>query len=414
MKGYSQNEIQKIFKERKKIPAGLNLQAQQVDIVSVIEDQGSVIVHDSEKWAHLSEHDSFVINKQQNSFHWNSRNISGNPINYLKDVKDYSYRNAIKELTLENDYKTKDLNVAEEREPFEFKPNMLANDTSKAKEYLVEQRGINEDLVDTLIDKKYIQQDHQGNAVFMWAKQGEIVGMDKQGTNPEKPFKQIEKNSDEKRGFAITNGEAENLYVFESSIDLLSYASMYNPKNARMVSMAGLKPQTYYNAIGDVTKETGKPPKNVVFALDSDQAGEAFMMEHMREELKHNESGITVKTHAASPRMQDFKQLGKPTSLNNWKDVKDFNDILTNIEHPDTKMNYQPVVIEKDEYFKKIDFDKKEERALEELEKEEGSNKNPSKHKIALKVAKFNYHTAEEEKGKTKSKNNDKEFMDFM
>lgn len=60
-----------------------------------------------------------------------------------------------------------------------------------------------------------IQQNHNDNdnAVFLWAKNKEVVGMDKQGTNPEKRFKQIVKNSDEKQGFTITNSKPENLYV---------------------------------------------------------------------------------------------------------------------------------------------------------------------------------------------------------
>src|SRR5699024_7440766 len=219
---------------------------------------------------------------------------------------------AIRELTLNDEYKTKEINIDKEKEPFVFKPKELSEDTSKAKDYLVNQRGINEDLIDTLIDKKLIQQDHNDNVVFLWAKNKEVVGMDKQGTNPEKRFKQIVKNSDEKQSFTITNGKPENLYVFESSIDLLSYTSMYNPPNARLVSMAGLKPQTYYNAVAQIYEETNKPPKNVVFAVDSDEAGEAFMLEHINNKIEHRESGRTVQNYVASPRHQNFEQLGEP------------------------------------------------------------------------------------------------------
>ncbi|HLQ97775.1 MAG TPA: DUF3991 and TOPRIM domain-containing protein [Candidatus Dormibacteraeota bacterium] len=406
MKEYTQEEIRQLFKERKAVPKELVLQAQNADIVDVIEKQGDVVLHVSDKYAKLAEHDSFVIDKQNNSFFWNSKDLKGNPINYLKSVHNYNFRNAIKELTLSDEYKTKEVNVDKEKEPFVFKPKELSEDTSKAKDYLVNKRGINEDLVDTLIDKKLIQQDHNDNVVFLWAKNKEVVGMDKQGTNPEKRFKQVVKNSDEKQGFTITNGKPENLYVFESSIDLLSYTSMYNPPNARMVSMAGLKPQTYYNAVGQIYEETKMPPKNVVFAVDSDEAGETFTLEHINNKLEHKESGITVKNHVASPRHQNFEQIGSPKSLESWKDVKDFNDILTNIQDHDTKMTYQPVVLDKDEYFEKIGYDKKYEKAMDELSTGDTNGNNVSSKRIAKKIAKYEYHTQEQEEQKIdKSKN---------
>lgn len=402
MKEYSQKEIQQLFKEKKPVPKDLVLQAQNTDMVDVVENQGDVVIHVSNKYAKLAEHDSFVIDKEKNSFHWNSRELSGNPINYLQSVHDYSFRNAIKELTLNEEYKTKEITVNKEKEPFVFNPNDLTEDTSKAKEYLVAQRGINEDLVDTLISKKYIQQDKNDNAVFLWAKDREVVGMDKHGTNPSKRFKQVVENSDEKQGFSITNGKPENLYLFESSIDLLSYSSMYNPRNARMVSMAGLKPQTYYNSVAEIYKETGQPPKNVIFALDSDEGGERFLLEHINNRLEHKESGKTVQNFVASPRHQDFEQLGTPDDLSSWNEVKDFNDILTNIKDTDTKMNYQPVVMSKNEYFDKIDYNKKYQKAREELESENNGKNKATPNNIAHKIAKYEYHTYESKEKKKK------------
>lgn len=414
MKEYSQKEIQKIFKEKKQVPKELVLKAQNADIVNVIENQGDVVLHVSDRYARLAEHDSFVIDKEKNSFHWNSQDLKGNPINYLKSVHDYSFRNAVKELTLNDEYKTKEVSVNKDKEPFVFKPNELSEDTSVAKNYLVNQRGINEDLVDTLIGKKLIQQDNNNNVVFLWAKNQEVVGMDKHGTNPEKRFKHVVKNSDEKQGFTITNGKPENLYVFESSIDLLSYASLYNPTNARMVSMAGLKPQTYYNSIAQIYEETKQPPKNVVFAVDSDEGGEGFMLEHINNKLEHRQSGVTVKNHVASPRHQNFDQLGSPKKLDSWKDIKDFNDILTNIDNNDVKMSYQPIVMEKEEYFKVIDYDKKYSKVMDELSQDNKERKNISSNLIATKIAKYEYHTNDIHMKDNTKKKNGIEIHDFL
>lgn len=414
-KAYTQEEIKQVFKEKKPVPKELVLKAQNADIVNVIENQSDVVLHVSDKYAKLAEHDSFVIDKQNNSFHWNAQDLKGNPINYLKSVHNYNFRNAVKELTLNEEYKTNEVNVNTEKAPFIFDPKALSEQTDKAKSYLVNERGINEDLVDTLISKKLIQQDHNDNVVFLWAKNKEVVGMDKQGTDSEKGFKQVSKNSDEKQGFTITNGQPENLYVFESSIDLLSYTSMYNPPNARMVSMAGLKPQTYYNAIGQIYEETKTPPKNVVFAMDSDEAGESFVLENINNKIEHHESGVTVQNHVASPRHQDFNQLGEPKHLESWKQVKDFNDILTNIDDTDVKMKYEPIVLEKDDYLKAINYDKKYSKAMDELSQDKDTNQNVSAKRIANKISRYEYQTDDEKpKEKTKKKDDEIEIHSFL
>src|SRR5699024_9135440 len=115
---YTQKEIRQVFKEKKPVPKELVLKAQNADIVDVIENQGDVVLHVSNKYAKLATHDSFVINKQDNSFHWNSQDLKGNPINYLKSVHDYSFRDAVKELTLNDEYTTKEVNVDREKQPF--------------------------------------------------------------------------------------------------------------------------------------------------------------------------------------------------------------------------------------------------------------------------------------------------------
>lgn len=88
---------------------------------------------------------------------------------------------------------------------------------------------------------------------------------------------------------------------------------MYNPANARMVSKAGLKPQTYYNSVGQIYEETRQPPKNVVFAVDSDESGEGFLLEHINNKLEHRETGTTVKIMSHHPKIK---------TLNSWEHPK--------------------------------------------------------------------------------------------
>lgn len=60
------------------------------------------------------------------------------------------------------------------------------------------------------------------------------------------------------------DGEANNVYCFESSIDALSYYDLYKPKHAVLVSLSGVKP-TF------VPKNTDRP---VFICTDADPAGD--------------------------------------------------------------------------------------------------------------------------------------------
>lgn len=90
-------------------------------------------------------------------------------------------------------------------------------------------------------------------------------------------FKGIDKNSPGNAGFAFDIGKPETLYVFESSVDALSYWSEKkgDVQNARMLSMSGLKRHTVSAELNRMNKD-GHSPQQVVIAVDNDASGRDF------------------------------------------------------------------------------------------------------------------------------------------
>ena len=52
----------------------------------------------------------------------------------------------------------------------------MKEDLSKVREYLINDRKLNPDIVNTLMSKGFIRQDERSNAVYTWVNNGEIVG----------------------------------------------------------------------------------------------------------------------------------------------------------------------------------------------------------------------------------------------
>jgi hypothetical protein len=76
----------------------------------------------------------------------------------------------------------------------------------------------------------------------------------------------------------LPNGKPDSLYVFESPIDMLSYWSIKKDdlKNARLVSMNGLKIGTLLQSYAEASKE-GLNIEKAVLAVDNDKGGHDFI-----------------------------------------------------------------------------------------------------------------------------------------
>lgn len=155
-----------------KITDEMILKAKKVSIIDAAEKNGIELKRDRSGDYRGVVHDSLVVSKRGNVFSWFSRSISGDSIKFMQDivgVKDF--KQAVVAL---NDPELKPFDQAqtiEMKEPFDY---YIENSThsDRARQYLTIARGINPVLVDQLHNKGSLQQDVEGNAIFIWGHNG--------------------------------------------------------------------------------------------------------------------------------------------------------------------------------------------------------------------------------------------------
>ena len=154
--------------------------AKQASIVDVVQRNGFNLEQESSiSWRGV-EHDSLVIDARKNTFFWNSRQEHGDPIDFMmKVVGVESMQDAVKLL---NDPSLSRAEIVQHKtEPFQYS-DRNSKDFTRANNYLTIARGLNPQLVATLHQKGFIQQNQNGDVVFVWAKSGRRVGAATQGT----------------------------------------------------------------------------------------------------------------------------------------------------------------------------------------------------------------------------------------
>lgn len=171
-------------------------------------------------------------------------------------------------------------------EPYEYSSEKEVSRFDRARHYLVQDRKIDPEVVDALHKKELIKQDKYNNVLFLWKdrENGAIMGCSEQGVVQSDKYKRgtwkmIQKNSTLNYGFNALKGEPRNLKFFESSIDLLSYASLHkhNLKDTYLISMEGLKPQVVFNYYMKSSERIGDVPDSLSLCVDNDQAGRNFV-----------------------------------------------------------------------------------------------------------------------------------------
>jgi len=276
-------------KRKKRVSEEEIMKAKDVDLLSYLEAKGETFKKEGNYYRH-TEHDSLVI--RDNMYAWNSRNEKGyGAINFAKMYYGMSFVQAVMDIN-EGGYKEFDRSKSaanQKQEKFEYPKHLEVKDNTAIKKYLIDERKIDERLVNWLIKKDLIVQDKRNNVVYKWKEEGgkgNIIGMSRQGTvkmdNKRGSFKQIVPNYEKiHAGFTVDIGKPNKIYFYEDPIDMLSHWSIKQSQiqNARLVSMHGLKPQTVIESIVDASKE-GHQIKEVIMAVDNDKAGRDFV-EHM-------------------------------------------------------------------------------------------------------------------------------------
>lgn len=258
------------------------LAARQIDLLTYLQtyEPGELVKLPGDNYC-TREHDSLKISNGK--WHWFSRGIGGRTaLDYLVKVKEMSFPDAVRLLTgapVQN-YSPPKPTPPKER-------NLILpeiSDNCDAVKAYLQGRGIHPIIIDYCIENKLLfQTANYNNAMF--------VGYDNTGKpryaalrSTFSQYKSEATGSDKRYSFSIAmNPDATTVRVFESAIDLMSFATLQlyeggNWKQDALLSLAGVyMPKRKGVVPVALTRFLSENPsiKEVHLHLDSDEVGRA-------------------------------------------------------------------------------------------------------------------------------------------
>lgn len=251
--------------------------AKTVSILDIAHKNGIDLKKDSAKQYRIADNHSVVITVPKNLFIENNGHFGGGPIDFVQKIVGINdFKEAVRHIT-DNDY---DATEFEPEEKIDYKYDK-ENERPfvRAKKYLIDERCIDEELVNVLHNKGFLRQDKRNNLVLIWNNQGEICGNSEKGTIKDSTWRKIEPGSDNFVGFNVRNGEPKRLKFFESGVDLMSYMTLNKSdlQDTWFVSMEGLKPETVYYYLEESQRVTPSGVEEISFCVDNDNSGKEFL-----------------------------------------------------------------------------------------------------------------------------------------
>lgn len=145
-------------------------------------------------------------------------------------------------------------------------------DNQRARTYLLG-RGVAPGVIDRFIRDKLLYEDaRRHDCVFVgYGRDGKAAFAARRSTDDGRPFKGDVRGSDKKTGFRLPCGPAlDEVCVFESPIDLMSWFSLRGPPVSNAIALCGL----YDGPLGTYLEENSHL-RRIVLCLDADGPGMA-------------------------------------------------------------------------------------------------------------------------------------------
>ena len=259
------------------------LAARQIDLLSYLQTyEPGELVHLQGNTYCTREHDSLKISNGK--WHWFSRGIGGRTaLDYLVKVKEMSFPDAVRLLTgapIQTYVPPKEHSAPKERKLLLPEAD---TDCEEVRKYL-QGRGIHPTIIDYCIENKLLfQTANYKNALF--------VGYDNAGKprygalrSTFSAYKSEATGSDKRYSFSIAaNSATDTVHVFESAIDLLSFATLQlyeggDWKGQNLLSLAGVfMPKRQGVVPVALSRFLSENPqiKTIRLHLDNDEVGRA-------------------------------------------------------------------------------------------------------------------------------------------
>jgi hypothetical protein len=274
----------------------LIIRARRTNIEEYLTGKGEVLLKEGKQYR-VKRHPGLVVSGNK----WYSHTLlkGGNTVDYLVEMEGMDFRNAVDILSrgimsyVQSDMTTRDVKVDI--------PDRNTND-KRTIAYLVKTRCINAKVIIPLLKQGRIYESvGTHNCVFTGIDGNNRVRyLMQRSTLPGCSLKFESEGSDKRYSFSL-EGKSDMICIFESPIDLLSYAVIQNDvikQKPHMLSLGGVTDialDSYINRISGIHK--------MIFCLDSDKAGrDAFTIFNKKYALR----GFKVYSHF--PEQKDWNQ----------------------------------------------------------------------------------------------------------
>lgn len=299
------------------IPPEIVKKAEEMDLLTYLQNyEPNELVKIGNGTYTTKTHDSIRISN--GLWNWFSEGIGGkNAVSYLMKVKKYSFLEAIQTIIGNVNIKQPVIYKEEKQENIEIVLPTKSNNSDRAKRYLMS-RGIAPEIIKECIDNNLIYESMPNhNVVF--------IGLDDnkspkyafyRGTNDTR-FMGESKGSDKAYTFRLkAKAESNRVHLFESAIDLLSYATLLKMKNIdwhreNMISLAGVNNPSK-------TSENNKIPIAIKEFLEKNPN-----INEIHLHLDNDEVGRNASMSLQETLSKNYKVLDRPAPVG-----KDCNDYL--------------------------------------------------------------------------------------
>lgn len=287
-----------------KINKDIIKQARQTELAPVLIDKFNYDLKiEGNRQYRDRQHSSLVF--KNNMYFWNSKQDSGNSVDFLIKHLNLNFKESIEILT--NSYIPDKKSSEEVRTQQSFRLPTKADNFKRAFAYLNQTRCIDNSIITQLIDYKLLIQTKKNNNIAFIIKNEhkKIVGAELQGTLDLIKYKGIAPGSNNQYGFNIQTSEnIRKLFAFESAIDLLSFYELYRHtegiKNALLLSLGGLKVNVLRNTLK-------------AFKIDSEGSGDIYI-------CTDNDNASNVFKNDLKSKKINFKEVIVPLSIKDWND----------------------------------------------------------------------------------------------
>ena len=200
--------------------------AKEVDLLTYLQHyEPQELVHVGGSTYCTREHDSLKISNGK--WHWFSHGFGGvSALDYLIKVKGYPFLQAVEVILGRAAALPPVSRAPPKREPRKLLLPERNDSADRVKRYLMG-RGIHPNIIDYCLERKLLFESEQyHNAVFVgYDREGQTRYAALRGTKSN--FKSEATGSDKHFSFSIPSAQpSEHLHLFESAIDLLSYATL--------------------------------------------------------------------------------------------------------------------------------------------------------------------------------------------